>query len=102
MGLNWNGKVYLTTIIFMIPLIILSVIILSINIKTSNLESIISSPDQISSECYNLTYSFINEQKSDEKYLSLFIFKIIYSTLYSYNNSLFYKNILYCIFFTYY
>ena len=71
MGLNWNSKVYLNTIIFMIPPIILSVIILCINRKSSNLESIISSPDQISSECYNLTYSFINEQKSDEKYLSL-------------------------------
>ena len=72
MGLNWNGKVYLTTIIFMIPLIVLSAIILGVKIKTSNLESIISSADQISSECYNLTYSFINEQKSDEKYLSLY------------------------------
>ena len=46
----------------MIPIIVLSFIILSVDIKTSNLESIISSPKQYSALCYNQTYSFINEQ----------------------------------------
>jgi len=56
----------------MIPIIVLSIIILSVKIKTSNLESIISSPVQKNASlCYNLTNSFINEQKSDERYLSL-------------------------------
>ena len=55
----------------MIPIIVLSFIILSVDIKTSNLESIISSPKQYSALCYNQTYSFINEQNSDERYLSL-------------------------------
>ena len=62
---------YLTSIIFMIPLIVLPSIILSINIKTSNLETIIKSSEEYSSECYNLTYSFLNNQKTDERYLSL-------------------------------
>ena len=62
---------YLTTIIFMIPLIVLPSLILSINIKTSNLETIIKSSEEYSSECYNLTYSFLNNQKTDERYLSL-------------------------------
>ena len=93
-----NNICYLTTIIFMIPLIVLSSIILSVNIKTSNLETIIYSSDEISSECYNLTYSFIFKQSSDERYLSLdsylssfisvciviivtFIIKIIFSAI---------------------
>ena len=42
---------------------------MGIKIETSNLESIINSPEQYSSLCYNLTYSFINE--SDEVYLLL-------------------------------
>jgi len=72
MTLNNNNKYYLSIIIFMIPIIVLSIIILSVKIKTSNLESIISSPVQKNASlCYNLTNSFINEQKSDERYLSL-------------------------------
>ena len=95
-----NNICYLTTIIFMIPLIVLSSIILSVNIKTSNLETIIYSSDEISSECYNLTYSFIFKQSSDERYLSLdsylssfisvcvviivtFILKIIFSAIFA-------------------
>ena len=71
MALNRNNICYLTIILFIIPPIVLSAIILSVKIKASNLECIISSPEQISSECYNLTYSFINEQKSDENFLPL-------------------------------
>ena len=71
MELHGNNIRYLSTIIFMIPPIVLSSIILSINIKTSNLEYIINSSDEFSSECYNLTYSFINQQNIDERYLSL-------------------------------
>ena len=73
MALNINNKYYLSIIIFIIPIIVFSSIILSVKIKTSNLESIISSPKHknISSLCYNLTFSFISEQKSDERYLSL-------------------------------
>ena len=71
MALNRNNICYLSIILFIIPPIVFSAIILSVKIKASNLESIISSPEQISSECYNLTYSFINEQKSDENFLSL-------------------------------
>ena len=95
-----NNICYLTTIIFMLPLIVLSSIILSVNIKTSNLETIIYSSDEISSECYNLTYSFIFKQSSDERYLSLdsylssfisvciviivtFILKIIFSAIFA-------------------
>ena len=71
MELNTNNKLYFTIIIFMIPPIVLSSIILSVKIKTANLESIISSHEQFSSLCYNQTYSFIKEQESDERYLSL-------------------------------
>ena len=66
-----NKICYLSTIIFMIPLIVLSSIILSVKIKTSNLETIIYTSDEFSSKCYNLTYSFIYKQNSDERYLSL-------------------------------
>ena len=66
-----NNICYLTIILFIIPLIVLPSIILSVKIETSNLESIIKSPMQYSSLCYNQTYSFINEQESDERYLSL-------------------------------
>ena len=69
MGFNFINILYLTIILFIIPLIVLSSIILSVKIETSNLESIINSPEQYSSLCYNLTYSFINE--SDEVYLLL-------------------------------
>ena len=55
----------------MIPPIVLSSIILSVNIKISNLENIINSSYEFSSECYNLTYSFIYQQNKDERYLSL-------------------------------
>ncbi len=56
MTLNNNNKYYLSIIIFMIPIIVLSIIILSVKIKTSNLESIISSPVQKNASlCYNLT-----------------------------------------------
>ena len=71
MELHRNNKLYLSIIIFMIPPIVLSAIILSARIKASNLENIISSPEPILSECYNLTYSFINEQNSDKNYISL-------------------------------
>ena len=71
MGLNKRNICYISITIFMIPIIVLSFIILSVDIKTSNLESIISSPKQYSALCYNQTYSFINEQNSDERYLSL-------------------------------
>ena len=66
-----NNICYLTIILFIIPLIVLPSIILSVKIETSNLESIIKSPMQYSSLCYDQTYSFINEQESDERYLSL-------------------------------
>ena len=62
---------YLTSIIFMIPLIVIPSLILMINIKTSNLENIIKSSEEHSSKCYNLTYSFIYNQNTDERYLSL-------------------------------
>ena len=55
----------------MIPLIVIPSIILSINIKTSNLETIIKSSEEYSSECYNLTFNFIYNQNADERYLSL-------------------------------
>ena len=71
MGLNKKNICYISITIFMIPIIVFSFIILSVDIKTSNLESIISSPKQYSALCYNQTYSFINEQNSDERYLSL-------------------------------
>ena len=71
MGLHKINICYLTSIIFMIPLIVIPSIILSINIKTSNLETIIKSSGEYSSECYNLTYSFIYNQNADERYLSL-------------------------------
>ena len=71
MGLNKRNICYISITIFMIPIIVFSFIILSVDIKTSNLESIISSPKQYSALCYNQTYSFINEQNSDERYLSL-------------------------------
>ena len=55
----------------MIPLIVIPSIILSINIKTSNLETIIKYSEEYSSECYNLTFNFIYNQNADERYLSL-------------------------------
>ena len=72
-GIKYKYKLYFTIIIFMLPIIVLSSIILSVKIKTSNLESIISSPNQKikSPLCYNLTYSFVKERNSDERYLSL-------------------------------
>ena len=71
MELHKYNICYLTSIIFMIPLIVIPSIILSINIKTSYLETIIKSSGEYSSECYNLTYSFIYNQNTDERYLSL-------------------------------
>ena len=71
MALHKNNICYLTIIIFIIPIIVLPAIILSVKIETSDLESIISSLEPFSSECYNLTYSFIIKQKSDERYSSL-------------------------------
>ena len=73
MKINKNNKYYLIIIDFMIVIIVLSSLILKVKIETSNLESIISSPNPKNnlSLCYNLTYSFINEKKSDERYLSL-------------------------------
>ena len=55
----------------MVPLIVLSAIILNTDIKTSDLKNIIISSDEFSSNCYNLTLSFIKEQNSDERYKSL-------------------------------
>ena len=46
MKINKNNRYYLTIIDFMIPIIVLSSIILKVKIETSNLESIISSPNQ--------------------------------------------------------
>ena len=71
MELDRNSKAYLSIILFIIPIIVLSAVILSVKIETSNLKNIISSHDKFSSECYNLTYSFINEKNSDKNYISL-------------------------------
>ena len=73
MKIHKNNIAYLTLVLFMLPLIILPsiILILNVNIETSNLENIISSSDNKTSECYNLTYSFIYQQNSDERYLSL-------------------------------
>ena len=68
--MNRNNKIYLSIIIFIIPLIVLPIIILTVKIPTSDLKDIISSNNDLS-ECYNLTYSFIYNQKSDENYSSL-------------------------------
>ncbi len=68
--MNRNNKLYLSIIIFIIPLIVLPIIILTVKIPTSDLKNIISSDNDLS-ECYNLTYSFIYNQKSDENYSSL-------------------------------
>ena len=68
--MNRNNKLYLSIIIFIIPLIVLPIIILTVKIPTSDLKDIISSNNDLS-ECYNLTYSFIYNQKSDENYSSL-------------------------------
>ena len=68
--MNRNNKIYLSIIIFIIPLIVLPIIILTVKIPTSDLKNIISSDNDLS-ECYNLTYSFIYKQKSDENYSSL-------------------------------
>ena len=54
----------------MIPLIVLSSLILSTKIKTENLEKIIDAPHN-PSDCYDLTYSFVKEQNTDERYISL-------------------------------
>ena len=65
---------YLTSIIFMIPLIVIPSLILMINIKTSNLETIIKSSGEYSSECYNLTYSlFIIKMQMKDIYLWIHI-----------------------------
>ena len=96
--MNRNNKLYLSIIIFIIPLIVLPIIILTVKIPTSDLKNIINSDNDLS-ECYNLTYSFIYKQKSDENYSSIkFIFKVIYISLYSYNNNLFFKNNIYSMF----
>ena len=68
--MNRNNKIYLSIIIFIIPLIVLPIIILTVKIPTSDLKNIINSNNDLS-ECYNLTYSFIYKQKSDENYSSL-------------------------------
>ena len=68
--MNRNNKIYLSIIIFIIPLIVLPIIILTVKIPTSDLKDIISSNNDLS-ECYNLTYSFIYNQKSEENYSSL-------------------------------
>ena len=68
--MNRNNKIYLSIIIFIIPLIVLPIIILTVKIPTSDLKNIINSNNDLS-ECYNLTYSFIYNQKSDENYSSL-------------------------------
>ena len=71
MKIHKNNIAYLTLVLFMLPLIILPSIILNVDIETTNLENIISSSDNKTSECYNLTYSFIYQQNSDERYISL-------------------------------
>ena len=71
MKIHKNNIAYLTLVLFMLPLIILPSIILNVDIETTNLENIISSSDNKTSECYNLTYSFIYQQNLDERYLSL-------------------------------
>ena len=70
MGCNKNNAFFVTTVIFMIPLIVLSSLILSTKIKTENLEKIIDAPHN-PSDCYDLTYSFVKEQNTDERYISL-------------------------------
>ena len=47
MGCNKNNAFFVTTVIFMIPLIVLSSLILSTKIKTENLEKIIDAPHPI-------------------------------------------------------
>ena len=61
---NKNKILYLSIIIFIIPLIVLSIFILSSDAKTSTLENIITSPDQDKTECYYLTYNFIKKKKN--------------------------------------
>ena len=70
MGCNKNNAFFVTTVIFMIPLIVLSSLILSTKIKTENLEKIIDTP-QSQSDCYLFTYYFVKEQNTDERYISL-------------------------------
>ena len=108
MGCHRNNTCYATTLIFMVPLIVLSSFILVINIRTENLEKIIDTPQE-QTECYLLTYSFVKEQSTDERYLSLnsylkslkpfsiaiivcYSVKIIYSSIFT---SLFTKNTKY-------
>ena len=70
MGCNKNSIIFTTTVIFMIPLIVLSSLILRTKIETENLEKIIDNP-QSQSDCYELTYSFVKEHNTDERYISL-------------------------------
>ena len=70
MGCPCKNLCYASIIIFIIPLIVLSSLILSINIETENLEKIIDTP-QNQSDCYEFTYSFIKDQSTDERYISL-------------------------------
>ena len=70
MGCNKNSIIFITTVIFMIPLIVLSSLILRTKIETENLEKIIDTP-QSQSDCYELTYSFVKEHNTDERYISL-------------------------------
>ena len=62
MSLNKPNILYLTVILFMIPPIVLSFIILSVKIKISNLQSIINSLGKNIPPCYEYTLSFINEK----------------------------------------
>ena len=99
MGCNKNNAFFVTTVIFMIPLIVLSSLILSTKIKTENLEKIKDAPHN-PSHCYNLTYSFEKRAKYRWKiYIIKYIFKIINTSLYSYYSILFYKNNFYTLFF---
>ena len=52
MKIHKNNITYLTLVLFMLPLIILPsiILILNVNIETSNLENIISSSDNKTSE----------------------------------------------------
>ena len=70
MGCNKNSIIFITTVIFMIPLIVLSSLILRTKIETENLEKIIDTP-QSQSDCYLFTYYFVKEQNTDERYISL-------------------------------
>ena len=71
MEINRNNILYVIIIIFIIPSIVLTSIILSSKIEVSNLESNIISHEQNKTECYNLTYNFINNKQSNKIYLSL-------------------------------